>query len=145
MGSTLHSLTLPFGRYPRPNTLLDHQMIWWSPIISDFSFLPRSGPMSGLGKLCQPRYNELRTSLISLENRVKKYQESTPPNLPLSNHLSSGSNKSLINSSLSKCPFVILNSSSEIFRGYGSMCGPYSTIWKFINLAWMALLFQAMV
>ena len=63
---------------PCPNTLLDHRIIWWSPIISDFSFSPRSGPVSGLGKHCQPRYNELRTSLISLENRVKKYQESTP-------------------------------------------------------------------
>jgi hypothetical protein len=65
--------------------------------------------------------------------------------LPLSNHPSSGSNKSLINSVPSKCPFVILNSLSEIFREYGSTSGPYSTTWKFTNLAWMAILLQETV
>ena len=64
---------------PRPNTLLDHMIIWWTPTIGDFSLPPRSGPVGGIGKLCQPRYNELRTSVIFLEDRVKKYQQSIPP------------------------------------------------------------------
>ena len=34
--------------------------------------------MSGLGKLCQPRYNELRTSVIFLQDHTTKYQQSTP-------------------------------------------------------------------
>lgn len=52
--------------------------MWWTPIIGDFSCSPRSGPVAGLGKLCQPRYNELRTSFIFLRDRVKNYQQSTP-------------------------------------------------------------------
>jgi hypothetical protein len=35
--------------------------------------------VAGLGKLSQPRYNELRTSVIFLNNRVKKYQQSNLP------------------------------------------------------------------
>jgi hypothetical protein len=34
--------------------------------------------VSGLGKLCQQRYNQLRTSVIFLNHRVTKYQESLP-------------------------------------------------------------------
>lgn len=64
---------------PRPNTLLDHLIIWWTPNIGDFSLPPRSGPVSGLGKLCRPRCIELGTSVVFLEDRVKKYQKSTPP------------------------------------------------------------------
>jgi hypothetical protein len=64
---------------PRPNTLRDHLIIWWTPTIGDFSFPPNSGPVSGLGKLCQPRVNELRTSFSFLRDRVKKYQQSIPP------------------------------------------------------------------
>ena len=68
-----------FAAIPRPNTLLDHQFIWWTPTIGDFSCPPLSGPVSGLGKLCQPRYYELRTSIIFLIDRATKYQQSTPP------------------------------------------------------------------
>jgi hypothetical protein len=64
---------------PRPNTLLDHLIIWWTPAIGDVSCSPRNGPVSGLWKLCQPRYNELRTSVIFLDDRAKKYQQSTQP------------------------------------------------------------------
>ena len=63
---------------PRPNTLLDHRIIWWTPIIGNFSCSPRNGPMAGLGTLCQRRYNELRTSCIFLTDRMKKYEQSTP-------------------------------------------------------------------
>ena len=62
---------------PRPNTLVDHQIIWWTPTIGDFACPPLSGPVAGLGKLCQPRYNELRTSVIFLNDRATKYKEST--------------------------------------------------------------------
>ena len=62
---------------PHPNTLLNHRIIWWTPTIGDFSCPPLCGPMSGLGKLCPPRYNELRTSVIFLNHRVTKYREST--------------------------------------------------------------------
>ena len=62
---------------PCPNTLLDHLIIWWTPTIGDFACPPLCGPMAGLGKLCQQRYNELRTSVIFLKDRVTKYQEST--------------------------------------------------------------------
>jgi len=34
--------------------------------------------VSGLGKLSQTKYNQLRTSVIFLNNRVKQYKESTP-------------------------------------------------------------------
>ena len=37
-----------------------------------------SGLVSGLGKLCQPRYYELRTSVIFLTDCVTKYQQSLP-------------------------------------------------------------------
>ena len=63
---------------PRPNTLLDHQIIWWTPTIADFSCPPRNGPVSGLGKLSHPRYNEFRTSVLFLIERVTKYQQSLP-------------------------------------------------------------------
>jgi hypothetical protein len=62
---------------PRPNTLLDHQIIWWTPTIGDVSCPPNSGPVSGLWKLSQPRYNELRTAVIFLTDRVTKYQQSS--------------------------------------------------------------------
>ena len=35
-----------------PNTLVDHQIIQWTPTIADLSCLPLSGPVSGLWKLC---------------------------------------------------------------------------------------------
>ena len=38
---------------PRPNMLLNHQIIWWTPTPGDFSCPPLNGPVSGLGKLCQ--------------------------------------------------------------------------------------------
>jgi hypothetical protein len=62
---------------PRPNTLTAHPIIWWTPIIGDLSCSPNRGPVSGLWKLCQPRYNELRTAVLFLNDRVTKY-ESTP-------------------------------------------------------------------
>ena len=62
---------------PHPNTLLDHQIIWWTPTIGDFACPPLRGPMCGLGKLYQPWYNELRSSVIFLNNRITRYQEST--------------------------------------------------------------------
>ncbi len=68
-----------FAAIPRPNTLVDHLIIWWTPTIGDFSCSPRSGPVAGLGKLCHPRYDNLRTSFTFLEDRVKKYQKSTRP------------------------------------------------------------------
>jgi hypothetical protein len=61
---------------PRPNTLLEHAIIWWTPTIGDFSCPPLNGPVCGLGKLCRPRYNELRTSVKFLVDRVAKYQQS---------------------------------------------------------------------
>jgi hypothetical protein len=61
---------------PRPNTLLDHQIIWWTPTPGDFSCPPLNGPVCGLGKLCRRRYNELRTSILFLFDRVTKYQQS---------------------------------------------------------------------
>jgi hypothetical protein len=63
---------------PHPNMLLDHQVIWWTPTIADLSCLPLNGPISGLWKLRQQIYNELRTSVIFLTNRVTKYQQSVP-------------------------------------------------------------------
>ena len=32
---------------PRPNTLLDHWIIWWTPTIGDFSCPPLHRPVSG--------------------------------------------------------------------------------------------------
>ena len=63
---------------PRPNTL-EHQIIWWTPTIGDVSCPPNSGPVSGLWKLCQPKYNELRTAVMFLTDRVAKYRQSSPP------------------------------------------------------------------
>jgi hypothetical protein len=63
---------------PRPNTLLNHQVIWWTLTIADLSCPPLNGPISGLWKLHQQIYNELRTSVIFLTNRVTKYQQSVP-------------------------------------------------------------------
>jgi hypothetical protein len=68
-----------FAAIPRPNTLVDHQIIWWKPTIGDFSCSASNGPVSGLGKLCPPRFNELSTSTKFLEDRVKKYLQSIPP------------------------------------------------------------------
>ena len=62
---------------PCPNMLLNHLIIWWTPTISDFACSLLHGHVASLGKLCQPRYNELRTSVIFLKDRVTKYQEST--------------------------------------------------------------------
>jgi hypothetical protein len=63
---------------PCPNMLLDHQVIWWTPTIADLSCPPLNGPVSGLRKLHQQIYNELRTSVIFLTNHVTKYQQSVP-------------------------------------------------------------------
>ena len=130
---------------PHPNTSLDHRIIWWTPTIGDYSLPPRSRPVSGVGKLCQPRYNELRTSVIF--SKIMSKSTNNPLHievLPLSNHLSSGFNKSLNNCILCKCRFIILNLLSETCRGYGSRSGPSSTTWRYINLAWMVILLQAM-
>ena len=62
---------------PHLNTLLNHRIIWWTPTIGDYSLPPCSRPVSDVGKLCQPRYNKLRTSVIFLHDSVKKYQQST--------------------------------------------------------------------
>jgi len=64
---------------PRPNTLLDHLVIWWTPTIADLTCPPHSGPVSGLWKIREQKYNELRTSVQFLTNRVTKYQQSIPP------------------------------------------------------------------
>jgi hypothetical protein len=64
---------------PRPNTLLDHLVIWWTPTIADLTCPPHSGPVSGLWKLREQKYNELRTSVQFLTKRVTKYQQSIPP------------------------------------------------------------------
>src|SRR6202522_551854 len=61
---------------PCPNTLLDHQIIWWTPTIGDCSSPPLSGPVSGLWKLRQQIYTELRTSVFFLIVRFTKYQQS---------------------------------------------------------------------
>lgn len=63
---------------PRPNTLTQHSIIWWTPTAGDFICPPTTGPVSGLGKLCQRQYNQLRTSVIFLHHRVKKYLDSIP-------------------------------------------------------------------
>ena len=68
-----------FAAIPRPNTLSEHLIIWWTPHIGDYSISPGRGPVAGLGKLCQPRYNELRTSVMFLEGRATKYQQSISP------------------------------------------------------------------
>ena len=44
----------------------------------DFICLPLSGLVSGLGKLCCWKFNELRTYVIFLIHHVTKYQESMP-------------------------------------------------------------------
>ena len=67
-----------FAAIPHPNMLIDHQIIWWTPTSGDFICPPLSGPVSGLGKLCRWKFNELRTSVIFLIHHVTKYQESTP-------------------------------------------------------------------
>ena len=74
---------------PRPNTLLAHQIIWWTPSIGDFVSLPLSGLVSGLGKLCPWQHAELGTSVNFLINRMTEYKKSipaewTPPNIQLS-------------------------------------------------------------
>jgi hypothetical protein len=79
-------------------------------------------------------------SLIASQSTNNLFQLNDIP--PFSNHPSSGSNKYLINSTLSTCPFVISNLLSETCRGCGSTSGAYSTTWKFIDLAWMAILLQ---
>ena len=79
MGSTLHSLSFPIchmAAIPHPNTLLDHQIIWWTPTIGDLSCPPLSGPVSGLWKLRPQIYNELRTSVIFITDHITKYQQS---------------------------------------------------------------------
>ena len=63
---------------PRPNTLLEHQIIWWTPTIGDVSCPPNSGPVSGLWKLRQPKYNELRTAVMFLTDRIAKNRQSSP-------------------------------------------------------------------
>ena len=70
-----------FATMPRPNTLSEHLIIWWTPHIGDYSISPGHGPVAGLGKLCQPRYNELRTSVMFLEGHATKYQQSISPEI----------------------------------------------------------------
>lgn len=62
---------------PRPNTLTAHSIIWWTPTIADLGSSPNRGPVSGLWKICQSRYYELRTAVQFLNDRVTKY-ESNP-------------------------------------------------------------------
>jgi hypothetical protein len=63
---------------PCPNTMLNHQIIWWTPTIGDLSCPSPNGPVSGLWKLRQQIYNELRTSVMFLTNRITNYQQSIP-------------------------------------------------------------------
>src|ERR1700678_1512683 len=100
---------------PRPNTLLNHQIIWWTPTIGDCSSPPLSGPVSGLWKLRQQIYTELRTSVLFLIDHVTKYQQS----------ISAQRHSTILQPSvkwiqqvltLSTCPFVISNLLSETCR-----------------------------
>ena len=82
-----------------------------------------SGPLLFLSPIAQQSTNNL-----FLMNDIPLF----------SNHLSSGSNKYLINSTLSKCLFVISRLLSKTCRGCGSMSEAYLT-------TWMAMLHQVKV
>jgi len=60
--------------------LSDHQIIWWTPIPGDF--IGHTGILSALGKLSPPQYNQLRSSVSFLTDRVKRYQASAPHHAP---------------------------------------------------------------
>lgn len=72
-----HPLHCQLAAIPRPNTLRAHPIIWWTPVIGDFNCLPGRGLLSGLGKIYPQRYNELRTTVIFINKRVTKYEQST--------------------------------------------------------------------
>ena len=66
-----------------PNSLLNHQIIWWMLSLSDFvSHMSTLSPLSGLGKISESQYTALHTSVTFLLQHSKQYHTSskhTPP------------------------------------------------------------------
>ena len=66
-----------------PNSLLNHQIIWWTLSLSDFvSHMLTLSPLSGLRKISESQYTALHTSVTFLLQRSKQYHASlkhTPP------------------------------------------------------------------
>ena len=67
-----------FACIPRPNSLADHEIIWWTPTYDHFvPFRSSLSPVGGLGKLSPLKYGVLKSSVDSLLLRAKNYQEAT--------------------------------------------------------------------
>ena len=118
-----------------PNSLLNHQIIWWMLSLSDFvSHMSTLSPLSGLGKISESQYTALHTSVpfsFNIANNI------TPPQstlLLLFCPWSSGCNMSSINYAMFICLFVMPNSLSTTYREYGSIFGLCSITWKYSNL-----------
>jgi hypothetical protein len=68
-----------FGAIRRPNTLPQHNIMWWTPTDENFTlFEPSASPISGFGKLSPAILAHLSTSVTILLNRIKQYQRVTP-------------------------------------------------------------------
>ena len=68
-----------FGVIPQPNSLSQHDIIWWRPTQQHFiRHEPVSSPIKGLGKLLLTKFTTLKLSVSSLVNDVIAYETVTP-------------------------------------------------------------------
>jgi hypothetical protein len=68
-----------YGAIPQPYSLYEHQVIWWMPSHDHFvRHAHPASPVSGLGKLSNIKFAELKASVDSLLERLKNYQAKTP-------------------------------------------------------------------
>jgi hypothetical protein len=68
-----------FGVIPRPNSLSQHNIIWWRPTQQHFiCHEPASSLIKGLGKLLLTKFTTLKLSVSSLVNDVIAYETITP-------------------------------------------------------------------
>jgi hypothetical protein len=59
---------------PLPRSLSAHLIIWWEPMHEDFIPLrDPASPIQGLGKLSDPRFGKLKSSVSVLLSRVQEY------------------------------------------------------------------------
>jgi hypothetical protein len=68
-----------YGVIPQPYSLYEHQVIWWMPSHDHFvCHVNTVFPVSGLGKLSDMKFAELKASVDSLLECLKHYQAKSP-------------------------------------------------------------------
>ena len=69
-----------FGAIPRPDSLPEHAIMWWTFMYDDFArFWSDLSLVQGFGKLSPQKFALFKSSVNSLLSRIQAYKKVTPP------------------------------------------------------------------